>query len=219
MMNICFRDDLEDVLTAWVAHARGLAEAGDTARCYDVLASPHSMSPFLTLAEWPDAEREGLPRHVVKLLVVPPEDPTGSFWRETLERERQRWARELDERQRLPSRVAALGLPLAGEITQWVRIGEAGPFFGPEILAQGTESTSGRFYLPFMVRPYIAWPRIAELGFSNEQLTERWDVYCEENGVQDHLREPLFHHFCDEALTNERRDVLLTSAWRLEMFR
>ncbi len=69
------------------------------------------------------------------------------------------------------------------------------------------------------MRPFIAWPRLRDVGYPADELWERWEIFCDEHEIEQRLRDPLFPHFCDEALTNGRGDLLLTSAWRLDVLR
>lgn len=218
-MTIRFQDDAGDVLRAAAARARR-ASTGHGDLGFETLSAPHPDSPFLTLAEWQTPGRETLPVRVVKVLVVLEEDPSAPFWHEVLERERDRWRRELRQRLALPARVATLGLPLSAVAVgsdALVEIGTIGPLRRSDVLREESEEQNVRF--SYLVRPYIAWPRLADVGYSTEQLMERWEIYCQEHAVAEHLSERLFPHFCAEALTDERRDLLLSSAWRLEMFR
>ncbi len=214
-MPIRFRDDFEGVLLDWLARARRPA-AGSADLDYQVLASPHADSPFLTLAERPPGARASLPWRVLKLLLVVGDDPSEPFWREVLQREHDRWREELERRLALPDRVDRLGLPLSptqaatGEL---VTIAEIGPIRRADLLAGAPADGSVRF--SYLVRPFVAWPRLCDVGYSADQLKERWDAYCLDNAVGEHLHGLLFDHFCHEALTDGSGDLLLTSAWRL----
>ncbi len=209
-----FRDDFEGVLLDWIARARRSA-AGSADLDYEVMAAPHPDSPFLTLAERVGGTRDRLPWRVLKLLLVLDDDPSEPFWREVLKRERDRWREELDRRLALPERVGRLALPLspapdgAGELAA---IDAIGPIRHRDVLDGGSAEGSVRF--PYLVRPYIAWPRLCDVGYSADQLQEKWRAYCRDHGVEKHLRELLFDHFCHEALTDGGADLLLTSAWR-----
>ncbi len=214
-MAIRFRDDFEDVLLDWIARARRQI-AGVADLDYEVLARPHPDSPFLTLAERTLGARTRLPWRVLKLLLVTGDDPSEPFWREVLEQERDRWRQEIDRRLALPRRVDRLGLPLspartgAGEL---VTIAGIGPIRQRDLLAGAPPDGTVRF--SYLARPFIAWPRLCDVGYSADQLREWWDVYCQGNDVEEHLRGLLFDHFCHEALTDGNGDLLLTSAWRL----
>lgn len=217
-MELRFRDDFDVVLVDWLTRERRTVTGyGDLE--LEVLSPPHAMSPFLTVVESFDASRDGLPWRVHKLLAVPEEDPSEPFWRGVLERERDRWRRELAKRLQRSGRVETLGLPLSvprDGHQELVEIAELGPLRRLDLLEETTAESSLRF--PYLTRPYIAWPRLHDVGYSAEELRSWWAIYCEEHDVAEHLREPLFPHFCDEALIDGQKDVLLTSAWRLEVF-
>jgi hypothetical protein len=211
-----FSDDFETVILDWVARARRSA-AGSANLDYEVLSEPRLDSPFLTLAERLEGVRANLPWRVLKLLLVLDDDPSQPFWREVLEREERRWRQELARHLDLPNRVDRLGLPLSPSrsgVDDLVTTGEIGPIRHRDVLDDAPADGSARFY--FLVRPYIAWPRLCDVGYSADQLKEWWAIYCRDHDVEDHLRELLFDHFCHEALTNGSGDLLLTSAWRLE---
>lgn len=210
-----FRDDYRTPILDWVARARRAA-AGSADLDYQVLSSPHPDSPFLTLAERLEGTRANLPWRVIKLLLVFDDDPAEPFWRQVLERERDRWRRELTRRLALPNRVDRLGLPLSptrAGAEQLVTIFEVGPIRHRDVLVDALPDATARFRA--LGRPFIAWPRLCDVGYSADQLREWWEVYCRGNDVEDHLRELLFDHFCHEALTDGGGDLLLTSAWRL----
>ena len=214
-----FRDDFDEVLIEWVARARrsvtGRADLG-----FEVLSPPHRNSPFLTLAEHLGGGPGGLPSRVLKLLPVLADDPSEPFWREILKRERDRWRDELRRRLTLPHRVALVALPLSAPRSGaggLVEIADIGPLRRSDLLVGAPPESNVRFR--YLVRPFIAWPRLRDVGYSADELKERWETFCDERGVAPRLREPLFVHFCDEALTNGRGDLLLTSAWRLDVLR
>lgn len=216
-MSISFRDDYESVLLAWIARARRSA-AGAAELDYEVLARPHPDSPFLTLAERTLGTRTRLPWRVLKLLLVAGDDPSEPFWADILEQERNRWREEIDRRLALPQRVDRLGLPLSPTLAgagDLVTIARIGPIRQRDLLVDAPPDATVRF--SYLARPFIAWPRLCDVGYSADQLQEWWDVYCQGNEVEDHLRGLLFEHFCHEALTDGSGDLLLTSAWRLEL--
>ena len=225
-MRTRFRDDFEPVILDWLARARRAA-AGSAHLGYEVLAPPHADSPFLTLAERvegtvslgaPPARRAGLPWRVLKLLLVLDDDPSEPFWREVHEREQRRWRDELGRRLALPNRVDRLGLPLSpprAGADDLVTLAEIGPIRRRDVIAEAPADGTARF--TYLARPFIAWPRLCDVGYSSDQLKEWWEIYCQGHGVDEHLREPLFDHFCREALTDGGGDLLLTSGWRLEM--
>lgn len=215
-----FRDGFEEVILDWLTRDRRAATGGHGLGL-EVLACPHRSSPFLTVAEWLEPASDGLPQRVLKLLAVPGDDPAEPFWRGVLEREGERWRGELRRRLAPRSdRVEALGLPLTvarGGHRDLVEIAELGPLRRIDLLDAAPTDAGVRF--AYLVRPFVAWPRLGDVGFSAAELRRRWDLYCDEHEVAAHLRGPLFPHFCDEALIDGHRDVLLTSAWRLEAFR
>ncbi len=218
-MPIRFRDDFEGLILDWLARARGPA-AGTVDLDYEVLSAPHPDSPFLTLAERLGDARGGLPWRVIKLLLVLDDDPSEPFWREVLERERDRWRRELSRRLTLPDRVDRLGLPLSpardggGRVARDpIEIAGLGPLRQRDLLVDAPPDATVRF--SYLVRPFIAWPRLCDVGYSTDQLRRYWQEYCQGHGVGEHLYELLFDHFCHEALTDGGGDLLLTSAWRL----
>ncbi len=214
-MPIRFRDDFESVILDWIARARRSA-AGSADLDYEVLSSPHADSPFLTLAEWLEGTRASLPWRVLKLLLVLDDDPSEPFWQDVLKREQERWREELGRRLALPNRVDSLGLPLSptrGGADDLVAIAEIGPIRRRDVLVGANPAGSARF--SYLVRPFIAWPRLCDVGYSADQLKQWWEIYCQESKVDDHRRDLLFGHFCHEALTNGSGDLLLTSAWRL----
>ena len=218
-MSLRLRDDYEEVLIDWITRARRSA-TGRVDLDFEVLSPLHRNSPFLTLAEHLGDSQSGLPWRVVKLLVVLDDDPGEPVWQEILKRERDRWLDELRRRLTLPSRVETLGLPLSAPRTGsggLVEIAEIGPLRHRDLLVGAPSDGGVRF--SYLVRPFIAWPQLRDIGTSADQLKETWQVYYEDHGVAEHLRGPLFEHFCDEALTNGRGDLLLTSAWRLEVLR
>ena len=214
-MSIRFRDDYQGVLLDWIARARRSA-AGSADLDYEVLATPQPDSPFLSLAERIEGPRSSLPWRVLKLLLVLEDDPSEPFWHEVLEREGERWREELDRRLALPNRVDRLGLPLsppregAGAL---VAIAEIGPIRRRDLLLGTAPEGTCRF--SYLARPYVAWPRLCDVGYSADQLKEWWETYCQSHDVEEHLRDLLFDHFCHEALTDGGGDLLLTSAWRL----
>ena len=217
-MQLCFRHDFEDVLLDWLVRERRSA-AGQVELDLEILASPHRDSPFLTVAEGP-AGSGGLPWRVVKLLAVVSEDASEPFWRDVLVRERDRWRDELGHRLARTARVETLGLPLSAPRDGhegMVEMGELGPLRRIDLLEGESAEATLRF--AYLVRPYVAWPRLRDVGYSAEDLRRRWELYCEERPLAEHLREPLFQHFCDEALTDGHGDLLWTSAWRLEVFK
>ncbi len=214
-MSIRFRDDYQSVLLDWIARARRSA-AGSADLDYEVLATPQPDSPFLTLAERIEGTRSNLPWRVLKVLLVLDDDPGEPFWQEVLQREQDRWRMELDRRLALPDRVERLGLPLsptragAGKL---VEIADVGPIQRRDLLLGAAPDATSRF--SYLVRPYVAWPRLCDVGYSADQLRERWQKFCQNNNLDEHLRDLLFDHFCREALTDGSGDLLLTSAWRL----
>ncbi len=218
---IRFRDDFEEVILDRLSRARRPA-AGTADLDYEVLSAPCRDSPFLTVAERLKGVRSDLPWRVIKVLLVPDDDASEPFWREVLERERDRWGNELRRRLRLPEQVARLGLPLAPGrdgahdlvAHDLVAIAELGPLRRPDLLAG---APPGGVSFRYLVRPFVAWPRLCDVGYSAAQLREWWQVYCRDHQVREHLRELLFGHFCHEALTDGGGDLLLTSAWRLEV--
>ncbi len=218
-MALRFRDDFESVILDWIARARR-SVAGSADLDYEVLAPPHRDSPFLTLAERVGRASAGLPWRVLKLLLVLDDDPSEPFWRQVLERERDRWQGELRRRLTLPEEVDRLGLPLSpanGDKSDLVAhdlvaLADVGPLRRRDVL---DEAPDGGVRFTYLVRPFIAWPRLCDVGYSADQLQRRWRSYCQGHGVTEHLRELLFDHFCHEALTDGGDDVLLTSAWRL----
>ncbi len=214
-MPVCFRDDYEGVILDWIARARRSA-AGSADLDYEVLSSPHPDSPFLTLAERLEGARASLPWRVLKLLMVLDDDPSEPFWQDVLKREQERWRGELSRRLALPNRVDSLGLPLSptrGGADGLVTIAEIGPIRRRDVLVGAPPDGTARF--SYLVRPFIAWPRLCDVGYSADQLKQWWEIYCQENDVVEHRRDLLFGHFCHEALTNGSGDLLLTSAWRL----
>ncbi len=214
-MSIRFRDDFESVILDWIARARR-SIAGTADLDYEVLSSPHRDSPFLTLAERVAGARTHLPWRVLKLLLVLDDDPSEPFWQEVLKRERNRWRRELRQRLTLPVRVESLGLPLSpaqSGADELVEIAEIGPLRRRDVLIGTPAGGTDRF--SYLVRPFVAWPRLCDVGYSADQLRQWWEVYCRGNDVEEHLHELLFDHFCHEALTDGRGELLLTSAWRL----
>ena len=216
-MSLRFRDDYQEVLIDWLTRARR-SLTGKADLDYELLSPPHRNSPFLTLAELAGGTRAGLPRRVLKLLLVLDDDASEPFWSEILTGERDRWLGELRKRLSLPGRVEVLGLPLSppkGGFDELVRIAEIGPIRCSDLLFEAPPDASVRF--SYLERPFIAWPRLCEIGDSLDQLKEKWKIYCDEHGVERRLREPLFLHFCDEALIAGRGELLLTSAWRLEL--
>lgn len=223
-MELCFKADFEEVLVDWLTRERrSLTGYADLE--LEVLASPHRNSPFLTLAEWLERSRDGLPWRVLKLLVVPEEDASEPFWQDILQRERERWHRELGRRLERSEEVESLGLPLSvpsdghGEL---VSIEKLGPLRRVDLLEETTAEATLQFR--YLMRPYIAWPRLRDVGYSAQELRRWWRLYCEQHDVARHLHDPLFQHFCEEALVDgpkveDGKDVLLTSAWRLEVFK
>ncbi len=211
-----FSHDYETVILDWIARARR-SVAGSAKLDYDVLSAPHPDSPFLTLAERLEGVRANLPWRVLKLLVVLDDDPSQPFWLEVLEREQRRWRRELEQRLALPKRVDRLGLPLSPSrsgVDDLVAIADVGPIRHRDVLDDAPADGSVRFH--YLVRPYIAWPRLCDVGYSADQLKEWWSLYCRDHDVEEHLRDLLFDHFCHEALIDGSGELLLTSAWRLE---
>ncbi len=212
---ISFRDDFETVLLDWLARARR-SVAGSADLAYEVLSSPHADSPFLTLAEHLKGARANLPWRVLKLLLVLDDDPSEPFWQDVLKREQARWREELGRRLALPNRVDRLGLPLSpprGGDNDLATIAGIGPIRRRDLLVETAPDATARF--SYLVRPFISWPRLCDVGYSADQLKQWWQIYCQENEVDDHRRDLLFDHFCHEALTNGSGDLLLTSAWRL----
>ncbi len=223
-MNLTFRSDFQEVLVDWLTRERrsttAEADLGAAGIGLEVLSPPERHSPFLTLAEWSDASRGGLPWRVLKLLMVLDHDPSESFWRGVLESEAERWREELRRRLDFSGRIGTLGLPLsvpASGHDGLVEIAELGPLRRSQLLDGPVPEQPLR--LAYLVRPFVAWPRLADVGYSADQLQEQWEIYCQEHEVGAHLHGPLFRHFCDEALVDGRHDMLLTSAWRLEVFR
>ena len=211
-----FRDGFEDVLLDWLTRERRTA-TGRAELTLEVLAPAHRNSPFLTLAEGSDPAGEGLPWRVIKLLVVTEEDASEPFWRDVLRRESSRWREELGRRLARSGRVETLGLPLSAPPEgheALVGTADLGPLRRADLM--DGESTETTLTLPYLYRPFVAWPRLADLGCSAEDLRRRWELYCRDHGVAEHLFGPLFPHFCDEALTGGHGDLLWTSAWRLE---
>ncbi len=218
-MNLTFRNDFQDVLVDWLTRERRDA-TGAAGIGLEVLSAPERNSPFLTLAEWREASRGGLPWRVLKLLVVLDHDPSESFWRDVLQREAERWREELRRRLDFSGRIGTLGLPLSvpgSGYDDLVELAELGPLRRGELLEGPVPESPLR--LAYLLRPFVAWPRLADVGYSADQLQEQWELYCEDHEVGPHLHGPLFRHFCDEALVDGRHDVLLTSAWRLDVFK
>lgn len=214
-MPLRFRDDFASVILDWIARTRRSA-AGSANLDYEVLSSPHPDSPFLTLAERVEGTRASLPWRVVKLLLVLDDDPSEPFWRDILEREQLRWRQEMGHRLALPNRVERLGLPLSPTLAgadDLVTIAELAPIRRRDVMAGAPPDGTARF--SYLVRPFIAWPRLCDVGYSADQLKEWWDIYCQGHTVDEHRRTLLFDHFCHEALTDGGGELLLTSAWRL----
>lgn len=214
-----FRDGFEEVLLDWLARERRRV-TGRAELALEVLASAHRNSPFLTVAEGAGPVEGGLPWRVIKLLVVTAEDASGPFWRGVLARERDRWQEELARRLERSGRVETLGLPLSAPregLGTLVGTGELGPLRRADLM--DGESSEATLSFPYLIRPYVAWPRLADVGFSAADLRRRWEHYCAAHGVAGHLAQALFPHFCDEALAGGDGELLWTSAWRLEAFR
>lgn len=211
-----FRDGFEDTVLDWLIRERR-SVTGHVELGLEVLASAHRNSPFLTVAEGIGG---ALPRRVIKLLTVSEEDASEPFWRDVLRRERDRWQGELGRRLGRTGRVETLGLPLSAPRDgheALVGIAHLGPLRRADLM--DGESAEATLRWPYLVRPFVAWPRLADVGYSAEDLRRRWELYCENQAIPEHLFEPLFPHFCDEVLAGGSGDLLWTSAWRLEAFR
>ena len=214
-----FRDEYQAVLLDWVTRTRRFA-TGKADLELEVLSLPCRDSPFLTLAERAETVPPGLPWRVLKLLLVLEEDPSEPFWKQILQQEYERWREELQKRLTLPRRVELLHLPLSAPENgpdDLVELSEIGPLRRGDVLA-GAQS-EGMVRFAYLARPFIAWPRLRDVGYSADQLRELWEIYCGEHGIEARLHDLLFDHFCNEALTSGRGDLLLTSAWRLEISR
>ena len=227
-----YRPDYGAVTRGWMTRTRrALTERPDLE--HRILAEAHRNSPFLTLAEG-TLSHPGPPQRIVKISMVPEGDPSEPFWRQVLYGEAERWRGLLAQHLQRPTRVARLGLPLSiprDGLEGLVQVSELGPLRRDDLL----EGTAGEdtLRLPYLVRPYIAWPRLSDVGFSHDQLRLRWESFCAENGLDTlgssrdrrssaaskALCDALFHHFCDEALVNVVGEVLLTSAWRFDALR
>ncbi len=216
-----FRADFAEVLIDRVAQARRPVTGSATS--YEVLGPPHRFSPFLTLAEWRDRQRDGLPSQVVKLLVVLPEDESLPAWEAVLESERKRWDREMRRRLSFDDGVHSLDLPLSVRDT-WqdeglVRTATVGPIRRVDLLDESSYSVGADLEFTCLVRPHIPWPRLGDVGYSIEYLKQRWSDFCDRKELPAHLRANtgLFRHFCDEALIHGSQDLLLTSEWRFKV--
>ncbi len=215
-----FRSDFHQALTAAVAQSQTSGQGEE--RRYEPLSLPHRNSPFLTLAEWPDGSTDGLPSRVVKVLAVPDEDAAFASWSDILEREKDRWRDELEQRLERPGTIGPLALPLTvspAEVRQVARISQIGPIPRSQLLEEASPSPQAGLRFPCLVRPYIPWPRLQDIGYSLEQMRQRWWAYCDTQRNPEQLRrhQELFRHFREEALVNGDRDVLLTTAWRLDL--
>jgi hypothetical protein len=217
---LAFRTETDEILIARLARARQAMAGGPTPQ-YDVLSRPHRFSPFLTLAERRDRQRDALSSWVVKILVVLAEDASIRAWRGVLDRERSRWQEELERRLRFEDGVRALGLPLSVRST-WrkeglVQTAILGPIRRAEILDELSPPVGADLEFSYLVRPFIPWPRLGDVGYSRTALDERWKAFCERVQLP-YLKSnrQLFRHFCDEALINGDSDLLLTSAWRFK---
>ncbi len=190
---------------------------------FEPLELPHRSSPFLTLAEWPQGRGDGVPRWVIKVLMVLEEDLAAfKDWSRILEWERKRFTDELHGDLDHLRKVHKLPLPLARGMWQQppVRILQLGPIRRLELL-EGASGTSGpSLVLTYLQRPYIPWPTLRDVGYAEPQLRQKWEKHCSLSGYSDELvHDPaMYSHFCEEALAGPDGRLLLTSAWRYRLW-
>jgi hypothetical protein len=225
-----FHSSYHEVLLRKLAPQRG-REISD----YRVLKSPHSTSPFFTLAEF---QGQVLPTQVIKLLVVLPEDAARPSWEAILRSEKHR-LRGLFENKffqlrrqdlRAPDgEVRVLQFPLMlspGDPRSRVEIKTLLDLRRDELLPEGSGKNTGPVSLPYLVRPFVPLPSLSERASDSELARTVWKSFCEHlrlNDLTEHESD-FFRNFLSEALVGEilaggkpLEWLFLTSAWRYRL--
>lgn len=224
-MALRFRSDFVEVILQRIAAWRSLDRD-----CFKVLGKPHSSSPFLTVAE--DHAGAGVPSSVIKVLTVPDSDSTRRGWTDVLRWERDRLAREFDQRlpelqwDRLQDVAQVRDVPLLGE--KKVVLESLHGFRRYDLLEDGTRDLEGeRMALDTLVRPYILRPSLTDCDYGLERAQRLWESFCQREGLERVRKENLLlRHFYREALVikeptgpGDEPDLLLTSEWRYARLR
>jgi hypothetical protein len=211
---LVFRDDFREVIQAAVESRRGEWGTADKSGKLEILDDPAPDSPFMTLV---DTRNEGLRSHVVKVLVLPPSDPSFPFWEDVLETGAARM--EADARRRLDVRhgIERLELPLTLPEFETYR-GQLGPFRGPALFANADERVAATVNIPYIARPYIPWPRLDEVGLDRGQRRRLWEKYREKVPFEVDDEEESLSRFCRVALVGTEQPtpeaLFLISHWR-----
>jgi hypothetical protein len=209
-----FRDDYIEVVQRELTRVR--SAPGVPEIHFDVLSPPHVLSPFLTLAE---RRGEGLPSHVVKVLLIP--GGGGEGWMEVLTKERDRLEREIQVR--LVPNQTILRLPLSRLPTadeQLVEVRRLDRLRQRDLLTNARGAPTESVILPYLVRPFIAWPSLQEAGYSHAVMEERWKEFCNKHGLKHiHNNEKCKAQFYQEALVDGGKELIVVSAWRWQRAR
>lgn len=214
-------DDYVEVVRRRLAETRTEDGGRRSPERFEVLGTAHHTSPFLTLAEWPRVRNEGIPRWVLKVLMVLPDDNAHESWFRILKWEEERFATELNADLQYPGEVRKLPLPLARD-RAWkstVTLRRLGPIRRQELLGGPTGVTALPLKLDYLERPFIPWPILCDVGYAEDELKEKWKQYCTKQGYPSQLEDAdaeLFTHFCEEALVGPGESIL-TSAWRFRL--
>jgi hypothetical protein len=124
------------------------------------------------------------------------------LWREVLEQEAAFIAADIEQETTLPEKLSVLGLPVTLDRTHKVR--ELRTLTGlrrTDLL----EETGGRFQtvsFRYFVRPYIAWPPLAEASVSEAERDHHWELHCQRWRLPKALRisRRCRQHFLEQAL-------------------
>lgn len=212
-----FRDDYLELITST---ALRVLPGSAAAHRLDRLSAPDGQSPFLTLALRSD---RGLRTHVLKIMVVLRTEPSHTAWADVFVREGERLEKELSERRVQPGTLGTLPIPLLDEGSR-VHYGELSPLRHVDLLERTGKLGGQDSAFPYILRPYIPWPRLQETGYHTERRQALFNGYWQKRKISppapnsaEGLR--LMKYFAGVALVNGTptgdTSVLLASEWQL----
>jgi hypothetical protein len=212
-----FRPDYLELITRT---ALRVLPGSAAAHRLDTLSVPEGKSPFLTLALRSD---RGLRTHVLKVMVVLRTEASHQAWAEVFTQERQRLEKELASRRTQPDTLTTLPLPLLDEGPR-IHYGELSPLRHADLLERPGKLGAQDTAFPYVLRPYIPWPKLQETGYQAERRQALFRTYFQQRKIQPPaLDSPegrrLLKYFAGVALVNGtaagQPSVLLASEWQL----
>lgn len=157
---------------------------------------PTMARPFVTLIE--SVRGDVVPRNVLKVVVTRGVSGTTDYWREVLNDERDNIIRDLKQGTYRTVGVRTVIEPPIRHLSF-----EHATYLAHVVADDLASAPSLKgLDVAYLVRPYLAWPRLTDLKLDGEQQEKVWRDWCIRKGVRIGKATAEFDGFVEAALVN-----------------